>query len=86
MDTVGVHFSNTNSAAIKLQISDPNKKVYMKSGVIFCEGADKGECLQKLFETVGKRYDVIMMDDTKKKLLRIQEALKKKECPFIKIP
>lgn len=83
LDTVGVKFYNTKPSAIKLQISDPNKKVYVKSGVIFCQGADKGECLQKFFQTMGKCYDVIMVDDNEKNLLRVQAALKEKESSFM---
>lgn len=61
---------------MKLNVPEyPNREVYYQDGIIFCDGADKGKCLIEFFKQQKLKYNVVMMDDVKKNLLHVKEAV-----------
>jgi uncharacterized protein DUF2608 len=83
LDKVDVHFTPYGEKIIKLDIGNSERDVYFKDGIIFCDGADKGKCLMEFFKVIGRSFNVIMVDDAKKNLSCVQEAIKQKKISFV---
>lgn len=80
----GVDLSNPIYKTFKLNIENSSRNVWYKNGVIYCDGANKGKCFTEFLKETGlKCASIIVIDDTKKNLIHIQEAAEKLEIPYV---
>lgn len=65
---------------IALDVGDPHREVRYQNGILYCDGADKGVCLNAFFkhleeqQGLKKKYSVVMVDDRKANLENILKA------------
>lgn len=77
LNKINVSFTKYSpGSTIKLNVPEyPDRQVYYQDGVIFCDGADKGKCLIEFFKQLKLKYNVVMVDDVRKNLLHVENAV-----------
>lgn len=74
LNEIGIHFSNKWEDK-KFDLPNKRKQPILKSGVIFCNGNDKGDCLDSFFKAFGYIPNQITMVDDKEKYLQSVEKV-----------
>lgn len=76
-------FRQGNDIKIKLDIGNDVNPVYFYQGQIYCNGNDKGKCLDAFFKWI-EMYPrhIVMVDDKAKHLERVKTALQDRVKKF----
>lgn len=76
LNEVGIDFSKQWETGRSALILDHKHTATYCNGIIFCEGYNKGKCLEKFFEERDYRPShVVMIDDKEKHLTRVGEMV-----------
>lgn len=84
---IGIHFKHPlwDNLNFQIDINDEGRSLpYFTNGILFCNGRDKGACLDYLFSTIKyKPAHLIMVDDKPENILTVKKSIDKHQCPFI---
>lgn len=84
---VGVQFATLGShidEKLQFTIEDSRKRtIICQNGIIFCDGANKGDALELFLRHMDfKKPNLLMIDDSEKNLLCVRDMAKRMGCSF----
>lgn len=84
LNDINVHFTDFGNEVVLNLPSYPNKHIIFKYGVLYCDGANKGECILALLNIINKAVrKIVMLDDSEKNLQQAHDVMMRQRISFI---